>query len=74
MNKDFNQTMFEKMRNKSIPPYYDGMHRDGYQPPEILEAAHNSIIHEATARQEAAAEELPAAPMNVHFQVEVKKR
>ena len=74
MNKDFNQTMFEKMRNKSIPPYYDGMHRDGYQPSEILEAAHNSIIKEANARQEAAAEELPAAPMKVHFQVEVKQK
>ena len=74
MNNDFNQTVFEKMRNKRIPDYYDRMHRDGYQPSEILEAAHNSIIHEATARQEAAAEELPAAPMNVHFQVEVKKR
>ena len=74
MNKDFNQTMFEKMRNKSIPPYYDGMYREGYQPWEIVEAAHNSIIQEATARQEAAADELPAAPMNVHFQVEVKKK
>lgn len=75
MNNDFNQTVFEKMRNKRIPDYYyDGMHRDGYQPSEILEAAHNSIIHEATARQNAAAEELPAAPMNVHFQVEVKQK
>ena len=73
MNNDFN-TMMEKMRNNRIPDYYDGMHKEGWQPWEILEAAHNSIIHEATARQEAAAEELPAAPMNVHFQVEVKKK
>ncbi len=50
MNKDFNQTVFEKMRNRHIPDYYDGMHKDGWQPWEIVEAAHNSIIHEATAR------------------------
>lgn len=73
MNKDFNQTVFEKMRNKSIPPYYDGMYREGYQPWEIVEAAHNSIIQEATARQ-AEAEETQADLMNVHFQVEVKKK
>jgi hypothetical protein len=58
----------------TIPPYYDGMFRDGYQPHEILEAAHNSIINEVNARQaerDAAAE---PAPLNVHFQVEVKKK
>ena len=73
MNKDFNQTVFEKMRNRRIPDYYDGMHKDGWQPWEILEAAHNSIIHEATALQ-AEAEETQADPMNAHFQVEVKKK
>lgn len=72
MNIDFNQTVFEKMRNKHIPEYYDGMYLDGYKPWEILEAAHNSIIKEATARQ-AAREASDPAPMNVHFQVEVKK-
>ena len=72
MNIDFNQTVFEKMRNKHIPEYYDGMYLDGYKPWEILEAAHNSIIKEATARQ-AAREDSKPAPMNVHFQVEVKK-
>lgn len=50
MNTDFNQTMFEKMRNKRIPDYYDGMYLEGYKPWEILEAAHNSIIKEANAR------------------------
>ena len=73
MNKDFNQNVFEKMRNRRIPDYYDGMHKDGWQPWEIVEAAHNSIIHEATARQ-AEAEEAQAYPMNVHFQVEVKQK
>ena len=72
MNNDFN-TMMEKMRNNRIPDYYDGMHKEGWQPWEILEAAHNSIIHEATARQ-AEAEETQADPMNVHFQVEVKQK
>ena len=66
-----NRTVFEKMRNKRIPPYYDGMYKDGYAPWEIVEAAHNSIIQEAEARR-AEAEE--ADPMNVHFQVEVKNK
>jgi len=30
MNRDFNSTMFEKMRNRRIPDYYDGMYKDGY--------------------------------------------
>ena len=73
MNRDFNQTVFERMRGTRIPDYYDGMYRDGYQPWEIVEAAHNSLYKEAAARQ-AEAEDTPAAPMNVHFQVEVKKK
>ena len=73
MNKDFNKTVFEKMRGTRFPEYYDGMYRDGATPYEIVEAAHNSIIKEHEARK-AAAEETPAAPMNVHFQVEVKKK
>ena len=66
-----NRTVFEKMRNKRIPDYYDGMYKDGYAPWEIVEAAHNSIIQEAEARK-AEAEE--AAPMNVRFKVEVKNK
>ena len=65
-----NKTVFEKMRNKRIPDYYDGMYKEGYRPYEILEAAHNSIILEHEARL---AEQEEAEPMNVHFQVEVKK-
>ena len=45
-----NQTVFEKMRNKQLPSYYDGMYLDGYKPYEILEAAHNSIIKQYTER------------------------
>ena len=75
MNKDFNQTVFEKMRNRRIPDYYDGMHKEGWQPWEILEAAHKSILKEDEARkaQRAALQQSDPAPMNVHFQVEVKK-
>ena len=72
MNRDFNQTMFDKMRGTRIPGhYYDGMYKDGYKPYEIIEAAHNSIIKEHEARQ---AVQEPGTPMNVHFQVEVKRK
>lgn len=71
MNREFDRTVFEKMRNKRIPDYYDGMYKDGYQPWEILEAAHNSIIKEADARQ---AERETQPPMNVKFRVEVVKK
>ena len=64
------RTVFEKMRGTRVPPYYDDMYKDNYKPWEIVEAAHNSIIKEHDARQAAAT---PDAPMNVHFQVEVKK-
>lgn len=63
-------TVFEKMRRKQIPEYYDGMYLDGFTPQEIIEAAHNSLLRDAEARQEAKAVE---PPMNVRFQVEVKK-
>ena len=67
-----NKTVFEKMRNRKIPEYYDGMYLDGYKPYEILEAAHNSIIKQYMERQEA---DTPTdEPMNVRFQVEVKHK
>ncbi len=69
-----NQTVFEKMRNKQLPSYYDGMYLDGYKPYEILEAAHNSIIKQYTERQQEAEAEPTPEPMNVRFQVEVKKK
>ena len=64
-----NRTVFDKMRGTRLPPYYDGMYKDGYKPWEIVEAAHNTIFKEAEARKAAAQPE----PMNVRFQVEVKK-
>ena len=64
-------TVFEKMRNKRIPDYYPTMYQDGYTPNEIIEAAHNTIIKEADARQ---AEREPQTPMNVKFRVEVVKK
>ena len=71
-----NQTVFEKIRNKHIPDYYPTMYQDGWKPYEILEAAHNSIIKQYMERQqEAEAEPTPdEPPMNVRFQVEVKKK
>lgn len=63
-------TVFEKMRKKQVPEYYDGMYRDGYRPYEILEAAHNSIIKQHDEREAA----LEPAPMNVKFRVEVVKK
>ena len=47
------------------------MYKDGYKPWEIIEAAHNSIIKEAAARQ---AERETQTPMNVKFRVEVVKK
>ena len=73
MNNDFN-TMMEKMRNNRVPDYYDGMHKEGWQPWEILEAAHNSIIKQTDALQAERDAAQQPAPMNVHFQVEVKKK
>ena len=48
--KMINETVIEKMRNKQIPDYYDGMYLDGYKPYEILESAHNAIIKQYTER------------------------
>ena len=69
-----NETVIEKMRNRQIPDYYNGMYLDGYKPYEILEAAHNSIIKQYTERQQEAEAEPTPEPMNVRFQVEVKKK
>ena len=67
-----NRSVFEELRGSRVPVYYyDGMYKDGYKPYEIIEAARNSIIKEHEARQ---AEQEPEAPMNVHFQVEVKRK
>lgn len=65
------RTVFDKMRGTRIPDYYPTMYKDNYKPWEIIEAAHNSIIKEAAARQ---AEREPQMPTNVKFRVEVVKK
>lgn len=68
------KSVFEKMRNRQIPDYYPTMYQDGYKPYEILEAASNSIIKQYTERQQETEAEPTPEPMNVRFQVEVKKK
>ena len=66
-------TVFEKMRNKRLPDYYDTMYQDGFTPEEIREALHNTMIREhyqRTIRQE----ETQDTAMDVNFNVEVKKK
>ena len=64
-------TVFEMMRNKRISEYYDTMYRDGYKPYEIVEAAHNKIMHHHEEMLAAKEEEVPA---NVNFNVEVHSK
>ena len=61
-------TVFEMMRNKRIPEYYDTMYRDGFKPYEIVEAAQNIIMRHHEEMLAAKEEEVPA---NVNFNVEV---
>ena len=64
-------TVFEMMRIKRIPEYYDTMYRDGYKPYEIVEAAHNKIMRHHEEMLAAKEEEFPA---NVNFNVEVHSK
>ena len=62
--------MIEKL-NRPIPDYYRTMYKDGYEPWEILAAAHKKFLA-------AAAAQTPAEPqddytVNVKSTVEVKK-
>ena len=65
-------TVFDKMRRRPLPDYYDTMYMDGYEPYEIIEAAHRTMIKQYNARMEADTQE--PAPMNVKFNVEVKTK
>ena len=65
-------TVFDKMRRRPLPEYYDTMYMDGYEPYEIIEAAHRTMIKQYNARMEADTQE--PAPMNVKFNVEVKTK
>ena len=65
-------TVFDKMRRRPLPDYYDTMYMDGYKPYEIIEAAHRTMIKQYNARMDADRQE--PAPMNVKFNVEVKTK
>lgn len=65
-------TVFDKMRRRPPPDYYDTMYMDGNEPYEIIEAAHRTMIKQYNARMEADTQE--PAPMNVKFYMEVKTK
>ena len=68
-------TLFEYY-DRQIPDYYEGMHRDGYEPWQILQAAHRKIKKAYYAQREAEEAALQAAaldePVNVKITSEVK--
>lgn len=45
-------TLFEYY-DRQIPEYYDGMHRDGYTPQQILHAVHRKMKRAYYAQREA---------------------
>ena len=57
-------TVFEKMRGVQIPDYSPTMWMGGYEPWQILEAGHKSMIENAEAD----------APANVNVNVEVSHK
>ena len=65
-------TVFDKMRRRPLPDYYDTMYMDGYKPYEIIEAAHRTMIKQYNARLDAGGQE--PTPMNVILNVEVKTK
>lgn len=56
------------IQRKPIPDYYRTMYEDGYEPWEILAAAHKKIL--ATAQPQAPAEDYD---VNITSEVKVKK-
>ena len=60
-------TLFEYY-DRQIPDYYDGMHRDGYEPWQILHAAHRKIRKAYYAQREA---EQAAAEQNEVWNVKI---
>ena len=40
------------LRKRPIPEYYDTMYMDGYEPWEIMEAAHRSMLKRLKEREE----------------------
>ena len=59
------------MINRPLPDYYREMYQDGYEPWEIIAAAHKKILAAAAQRQqEPAAEDYS---INIQSEVKVKK-
>ena len=50
---------------REIPDYYDTMYQDGYEPWEILAAAHKKILSAASERQ-------PQTPPTEDYSINIK--
>lgn len=57
-------TIMEQMRGKQLPPYYATMYQDGFEPWEILQAAHTKFNKARRVRR----------PADINFNVEVSKK
>ena len=55
--------------DRQIPDYYNGMHRDGYTPQQILHALHRKMIQEYEARK---AEQQAEAELNEVWNVKIR--
>lgn len=44
--------MLDRFGRRPIPEYYDTMYMDGYEPWEIMEAAHRSMLKRLKEREE----------------------
>ena len=53
---------------RKIPEYYDGMHRDGFTPQEILTAAHKKMIQQYGS----ADQQTPDPFQNINIKSEIK--
>ena len=61
--------------NRQIPDYYDGMHLDGYEPWQILEAKHRSMKRaymERLAAEQAAEEQSEVWNVKITSEVKIK--
>ena len=54
--------------NRRIPEYYDGMHRDGFTPQEILAALHKKMIQQYGS----ADQQTPDPFQNINIKSEIK--
>ena len=58
---------------KPIPDYYRTMYEDGYEPWEILAAAHNKVIAAAAKRQTEAQPQAEDYNINIKTETKVTK-